>query len=206
MVLLFRDLFHSYLLFMTRIASKCYAEEGLRPVDLVWCSDKAFTEDKLLFDEGAMLTGMLWRLNLPTIESFVVLYQRLERKPLSTKEIATTAYLSSLALQSQVSRKLKYSRVACAIIIISRYWLKIDDKSLWSSSLAELTGFSFEEVCKDVVTLSNCLVQMQTEHSGLKCIKRSFGKKHRELDLRIPLVSSTVPLLAFHARFVGSGA
>ena len=89
--------------------------------------------------------------------------------------------------------------------MMARYWLQLEGLPLWSSGRDVLAGGgSFEEICNDVVTLSNHLDGIRHQYPHLKVIARYHNKRTTTGELTVPLISSTAQLVAYHARSVRS--
>lgn len=184
-----------------RIAAKCHFQDfKIRPVDLARCADKEFTVEQLLFYEGAVLSTLKWELDRPTLLTYVNALRSSESLDRLQEEDFIVQYLSSLALQSQAFKKITITKLAAAVIMMTRFWLQLEGRQLWSDEIYLISGCSFEEVCSDVVLLSNHLEEIRQRHPHLQVITRYYSTRSSSGDLTVPLITSTAPLVAYQAR------
>ena len=87
--------------------------------------------------------------------------------------------------------------------MMARYWLQLEGLPLWSDGHDEPVGASFEEICCDVVTLSNHLDGIRQQYPHLKVITRYHNKQLSSGELTVPLITSTAQLVAYQTRLGG---
>jgi hypothetical protein len=165
--------------------------------DFIYCSDNLFTAQQLAATEDMVLVALDWKLARPTTVDFSQAFLVHSDLGRDKRELVMIQYLSELALQSQVHADFKSSLIAACIVMLARYCLQ-QDKPLWKESYDTITGYTFDEVCSGVVTLSDRLEEIRVLGPDLTVIDR----RHRVVSntVAIPTITSPAVLMAYQAR------
>jgi len=172
----------------------------MKACDFVYCSDNLFNAGDLAALEGIVLETLDWRLARPAIVDFIDSFVEAFEIGQDALEMLLLKYLSQLALQSQIHRYHQPSFIAACIVVLARF-CHPDEKPLWKEEYENLTGYTFQEVCEGVVSLSTRLDEIRVFVPSVDVIDRQFLKladgRH---DGTVPSITSSSMLIAHQRR------
>lgn len=174
------------------LACKCHSATRIHRGDFVRCSDNIFTEDELDDTITLILDAFQCKLAFPTFYDLTNAFFANQDRPWMIE------YPMMKALHSRVLFDSTPSYISACIVVLFRYAMEEGNerKLLWTRQEAEMTGYTFEELCDGVVNLSSSFQQiLPLFQEGL-----FVDRVTPEHVAAFPIITSSAPLLACQAQ------
>lgn len=158
------------------IASKCEDDFHVQCGNLVFSADRTFDIHDIIELELKVLNTIGWKLQVPTIYDFVILYLAAMDIKIESPIFWLSLYMSELALASTIHTEFAPSMVAACTLILSQY--SLDMEFIWSTNLEFTTGYKWEDVSDCLLALST-LLKTRHDFQEVSIIDRRYSKRSR---------------------------
>ena len=181
--------------FCQRIAAGCLfvaaslsESNQISPEDLVMSADTTFSSSELLRYGEIMVMQCDYKLARPTILDYVDLYATMVCN--NPRAVWTMKYLAELALETSIYVKYRPSLIAACVVVLALYMLGLET-DMWPESLAEATGYEWENL--EACTLD--LSRMMEENMNAASTRAIIHHRYRAVD-RGQVANQPVPRIS----------